>query len=145
MYTCKYFNISELVHPSLLAKYGEDKCWMFFDDRLLKYVDYLRDKYGPINVNYAGMTNCGARPMDTTTGASMSAHKIFRALDCHIMSIENKYTNKKDKALAYKEIRNELLKESEWSFINFEMTVSGEPISWLHIDTYNRKKREFTA
>ena len=146
MYKCKYFKISELVHPSLLKQFGETKCWMFFDDRLLRFIDWLREKYGPIIINGSGLTNCGARPLDSSTGAGFSAHKLWRAFDCHIVSIEKSCgSNKTKKASEYKKIRQEILKLSEWSFINFEKTVNGSDIWWLHCDTYNRANREFAA
>lgn len=145
MYKCKFFKITELVHPSILSKYGEDKCWTFFDDRLLKFIDWLREKYGSIVINSSSAKNCGARPMESTVGAGMSAHKLFRGFDCHIMSIEKKYLKKADKAKAYSSVRKEIMKEKEWDFLNFEITSSNEPITWLHVDTYNRKNREFNA
>ena len=146
MYKCKYFKISELVHPSLLKQFGETKCWMFFDERLLRFIDWLRQKYGAIIINGSGLTNCGARPLDSSTGAGFSAHKLWRAFDCHIVSIEKSCGSNKTKIAAeYKKIRQEILKLPEWSFINFEKTVNGSDIYWLHCDTYNRANREFAA
>lgn len=146
MYKCKYFKISELVNPALIKQYGEANCWMFFDDRLLKYADHIREKYGPVIVNGSGLTDCGARAIDSKTGASLSAHKLFRALDLHIVNIEKKCgSDKAKKAQEYKKVREEILKDPAWSFINFETTSNGQPIWWLHSDTYNRDKREFNA
>lgn len=146
MYKCKYFKISELVHPDLLKQHGESKCWMFFDERLLRFIDWVREKYGPIIINNSSLKDCGARAMDCSTGASLSAHKMWRAFDLHICSIENTYgTNKTTKANAYKKVREEILKYPEWYFVNFETTSGSSPIWWLHCDSYNRTAREFKA
>lgn len=144
-YRCKYFKISELVHPSLLAKFGESKCWMFFDDRMLRFIDWLREKYGPIVINNSTLKNCGARPIDSTTGASFSAHKLWRAFDCHIVSIEKQAKDKKEKAAMYKKVRAEILRNPDWDFVNFEKTSNGEDIWWLHCDSFGRTNREFNA
>ncbi len=146
MYKCKHFKISELVHPDLLKQHGEARCWMFFDERLLRFFDWAREQWGAIVINGSGLTDCGARKMDSATGAGMSAHKLWRAGDLHILSIEKKCgTDKKKKADEYKKIRTEILKQPEWSFICMETSTSGSPIWWLHVDTYNRPVREFSA
>lgn len=145
MYKCKYFKISELVHPKLLKQFGEAKCWTFFDDRMLRFIDWLREKYGPIIINNPSLQNCGARPIDSTTGAGFSAHKLWRAFDCHVVSVEKGAKNKKEKAMMYKKIRAEILQNPTWSFVNFEKTCNGEDIWWLHCDSYNRTNREFNA
>jgi hypothetical protein len=139
MYKCKYFKIKELVNPAFLKTTSEDVLWQLFDDRLLKCADKLRDKYGPILINGGGLTDCGLRTQDTKTGASFSAHKYGRALDLHIMSIENKGLSHEAKTQAYNEIRRTLaILCVEFDVLNFEQDVY-----WLHIDTYNRKDRNF--
>ena len=50
MYKCKFFSIRELVHPSFLGT-SEDILWRLFDDRLLKYADKIREKYGYSSIN----------------------------------------------------------------------------------------------
>ena len=154
MYKCKYYKIGELVHPNILKEVSEDILWMMFDDRLLKAADIIREAYGPIFVNDSKLQlfNCGLRELDTKTGAKYSAHKIGRALDLHILSIENKGLSKEDKIKVYNRIRGEILNidfpnldldrsleyEEYLGCLNFE-----KDISWLHIDTYNRPSREF--
>lgn len=138
MYKPKYFTIKELVNPALLKQFTETQLWMFFDPQLLKAADKLRELYGVIYVNYAGLTDAGARLQDSKTGVQYSAHKMFRALDLHIKSIEDKGLNKPDKTKAYNDVRQELLKMQEFNCLNFE-----DNISWLHCDTYNRAARTF--
>ena len=88
-YRCKYFKIEELVHPNLLKTIPEDILWSIFDDRLLRVADRYRENYGPIFINGRGLVDCGLREIDSKTGAKYSAHKFGRALDLHIISIEN--------------------------------------------------------
>lgn len=139
MYKCRYFQIKELVPPQLL-KYNESKLWLLFDERLLKAIDSIREKYGSIYINStsAGLTQCGFRLSDTKTGALFSQHKYGRAADLHIMSIESQKLSKTDKVKAYDNIRQELLSDFMFDSFNFE-----DGIHWLHIDLGNRPKRLF--
>lgn len=139
MYKCKHFSIEELVNPTLLRQIGVTVAWSVFDDRLLKCADLIRDKYGPCTVNTGSLIDCGLRSQSSTTGAKYSMHKIGRALDLHIVAIEKKYgADKVKKTLEYNKVRQELLKLPEFNVLNFETNIS-----WLHIDTGNRKKRTF--
>lgn len=133
-----YFKITELVNPKLLAEIGEETAWKLFDDRLLKAADEVRKKYGPCTVNGNGLTDCGLRDINSTTGAKFSAHKLGRALDLHIVSIEKKYTNKEEKTQAYNKIREQMMIDPKFDKLNFENNTS-----WLHVDTYNRNNRLF--
>lgn len=49
-YRPKHFDLTELVPPGILQKYGEQS-WWFFDDRLLRAADLLRESFGPMYVN----------------------------------------------------------------------------------------------
>ena len=138
MYRPKYYKISELVNPTLLKQIGEETAWKIFDDRILKAADEIRKKYGPCTVNGNGLTDCGLRDINSTTGAKYSAHKMGRALDIHIMDIEKKYTDKAEKIKAYNKVREALMLDSRFDKINFEHNIS-----WLHIDGYNRQSRLF--
>lgn len=152
MYKCKYFKIQELVNPTLLKQIGETIAWTIFDEELLKLADLLREKYGSITINANGLTDCGLRDPQSKTGAKYSMHKIGRALDGHIVSIEKaamKYTNaeerKKFKIKEYNKIRQELLKDPKFEKLSFENNSKEYPtgIPWLHFDTGNRKNRIF--
>lgn len=145
MYKCKYFKITELVHPDLLKSIGEEKCWFLLDDRLLRYADKLREKFGKITVNANGLTECGLRKIESDTGAIFSAHKYGRALDLHISTIEveaskikGSLERKNYKIKEYNKIREKLLSLSEYRVLNFEHNIS-----WLHIDVANRENRLF--
>lgn len=144
MYKAKHFAIKELVHPSFLGT-SPDILWKIFDERLLKMADKIREKYGACTVNASGLTDCGLRKMDTSTGAKFSAHKFGRALDLHIRSIElaaadikDANERKKFKIKQYNTVRENLMLSHEFDVLNFEHNIS-----WLHIDTFNRETRLF--
>jgi hypothetical protein len=140
MYRCKHYKIKELVNPEFLKKFSEDLLWTFFDDRLLKAADGIRDKFGSCFVNTAdgALKDCGARLQSSVTGSQWSPHKLFRALDIHIASIENKKPSKEAKIIEYNKIRSDLAANDKFDFLNFEANIA-----WLHIDTYNRGNRCF--
>jgi len=139
MYKCKHFVIKELVNPDLLKQIGEETAWKLFDDRLLKCADMIREKYGACTVNANGLVDCGLRDPQSKTGAKYSMHKIGRALDLHIRSIELQYAGKKDGKIAqYNRVREQLMMLSQFDVLSFEYNIS-----WLHIDTGNRKNRLF--
>lgn len=145
MYKCKYFSIKELVNPTLLKKIGEQVAWTTFDENLLKYADMIREKYGAITINANGLTDCGLRDPQSTTGAKYSMHKIGRALDGHIVSIEKEAGKIKDaeerkkyKIKEYNKVREALMVDHKFDKLNFETNIS-----WLHFDTGNRANRLF--
>lgn len=139
MYKCKYFSIKELVNPDLLKQIGETTAWKLFDERLLRYADVIREKYGACTVNANGLVDCGLRDPQSATGAKYSMHKIGRALDLHIRSIELKCAgNKPAKIDAYNKVRKQLIENPNFNGLNFENNIS-----WLHIDTGNRDNRLF--
>lgn len=145
MYKCKYFVIKELVNPTLLKKIGEKVAWTTLDPQLLMAADALREKYGAITINANGLTDCGLRDPQSATGAKFSMHKIGRALDGHIVSIERAAGNIKNneernafKIREYNKVRQELLRDPKFVELNFENNIS-----WLHFDTGNRDNRFF--
>lgn len=145
MYKCKYFSIKELVNPTLLKKIGEQVAWTTFDENLLKYADMIREKYGAITINANGLTDCGLRDPQSATGAKYSMHKIGRALDGHIVSIEKEAGKIKDaeerkkyKIKEYNKVREALMVDRKFDKLNFETNIN-----WLHFDTGNRANRLF--
>lgn len=145
MYKCKYFTIRELVNPELLKQIGENIAWTIFDENLLRSADLIREKYGPMTINTSGLNDCGLRDPQSNTGAKYSMHKIGRALDGHIVSIERaaaQFTNpderKKYKIREYNRVRTELMADPKFVELNFENNIN-----WLHFDTGNRAKRLF--
>ena len=145
MYKPKNFTLSELAHPDLIKQYG-DRLWLAFDPIILRFAQFIRDRYGPCTINNASAKDRGWRTMGSSVGADLSAHKLGRALDISINAITNRTAiGSKERAAEYAKVRAEVLKLPEWSMINFERNLSGKPITWLHCDTYNRPAREFDA
>lgn len=142
-YRCRYFVIKELVNPALLKKIGENIAWITFDERLLRMADAIRSKYGPCTINADGLTDCGLRDPQSPTGAKYSMHKIGRALDLHIRTIElaagkikDSTERKKFKIREYNKIREQLMVNHEFDCLSFEHNIG-----WLHVDTANRTNR----
>lgn len=99
IYKCKYFNIKELVSPVVYNAWGE-RAWMFFDENILKELDYVRETYGkPIIINNwangGNLKQCGLRSnMDDLVKSKktlyLSAHIRGTAFDLHC---KNGYNN----------------------------------------------------
>lgn len=84
----KYFDYKELVPPELFKR-GESYCIGLFVGGLLEGLDRLRGDLGfPIYVNYKGLTQCGYRLRNSSTGAANSPHKQGKALDLHTDTAE---------------------------------------------------------
>lgn len=93
-YTCKHFNISELVYPKLYLTTGNtEKLWVCFDVRLLVAIDAIKEFLTRVSgVNCPVVINnwktggtfrdSGLRDMDNkAVGAGLSQHKFGRAAD----------------------------------------------------------------
>ena len=147
-YRPQHFKIQELVNPKLLAEFGEERCWEFLDADLLFMADAIRDKYGAITVNSGTLVDCGLRDWrNPTTGSSTSAHCHGKALDLHIVAIEQKKQSLIEKCADYNKVRAELIADARFSRLCFEKTSKEYQygIPWLHIDINNRQYREFDA
>lgn len=85
MYRCKHFSIYELVYPEVYHSRG-DRCWELLDERALRMLDALRNRFGEIIVNdyqFGGnYKESGLRSFTTSTGAALSQHRFGRAFDC---------------------------------------------------------------
>lgn len=125
MYKCKHFRIEELVPPSVFKEYG-DRAWQFLDERALRTLDVLRDKFGKIIVNdwvFGGKNKYrGLRPIFCKIGAPYSQHRFGRAFDCIFKEAD------------IDEVRDYILEnKKEFRYINaIELQVS-----WLHFDVRN--------
>ena len=95
VYRCSYFNIKELVSPTVYNVWG-DKAWMFFTPAVLKDLDIIRDSWqSPIIINNwssgGSLKQCGLRsnldqiPKDKTKSNQLylSFHTMGRAVDLH--------------------------------------------------------------
>lgn len=130
MYKCRYFKIHELVPQELFEKHGE-KCWSLMDDRALKTLDALRERFGSLTVNsykwggnrkWSGLRTAGFYKSQSAYDKSRSQHKYGRAID---------FISKRHTA---KEMRDYVLDNlEEFPHIKF---LECE-ISWFHFDVRN--------
>ena len=86
IYKPKNFVLKELVSPEILKQFGE-KAWEFFDERLLRNLQFLRDNLGPIRVNngttfkYRGFDACEYRKN------GVSQHNHGRGVDYDVVGM----------------------------------------------------------
>ena len=127
IYKCKWFAIHELVPRHIFELRGE-KAWQLLDEKALRTLDALRERYGSIKVNdyYWGGERewSGLRTPGNLYYSQTSQHTFGRAFDCLF---------KKESA---GKIRNDILlnpNHETFKYINaIELNVS-----WLHFDTRN--------
>jgi len=127
-YKPKYFTIEELVSKETLDLYGEKKCWLMLDDRILKAFDMLRDKYGRIVVNNwatgGNRTESGLRVPGMKYYSPTSQHSFGRALDGILLNA--------DLATVQRDI---ITDRDTWSMITG--LERGKSVTWLHGDCRN--------
>lgn len=145
MYKCEHFGIKELVSPIVYMKWGE-KAWMFFDEDVLKELDFIREELGaPIVINNwaskGNLRQCGLRsnldeiPKTKTLKDQLylSAHTQSKAFDLH-----NGFgDHRKLYNLCYELIKKGKLKKFK-RLENFNNTLC-----WVHIDTFQSDSIEF--
>ncbi|AFN37522.1 hypothetical protein pp2_289 [Vibrio phage phi-pp2] len=137
MYKCKHFKIQELVTPQMHAAWGE-RCWSLFDDRLLRTLDALRERFGPCTINdwswggsfkYSGFRDENFYGSTQKYLDSRSQHKYGRAADCKFRN------NTAD------QVRKYILENPEEfpyvKFIECSPLANGTSMSWVHIDVRN--------
>lgn len=97
MYKPKHFTANELFPDVVLRKYPPRLYWGFFDDRALRFMDWLRDELGRpirVNINAQGIKNFqnrGFRPNTYKTSLYCSQHCFGRAFDFDVdgMTVED--------------------------------------------------------
>jgi hypothetical protein len=128
MYKCNHFSIQELVGPEVYKDRGA-KAWELLDNRLLKTIDQLRERFGECVINNwsfgGGYSESGLRTPASKHYRPYSQHTFGRAADCKF---------KVDVEI----IRQYILSNPDvFEFINFvELDTPG----WLHIDVRNTKR-----
>lgn len=130
-FKCKYFTIAELVPKDYYERFGE-RCWEIFDERALKTLDALREKFGPATINYYPYQSGGMQYRGLRTSAyygsgsknddSRSQHKYGRAFDITFKNI------------SAKDVRKYVIEhKDEFPFITF-LEID---ITWFHFDVRN--------
>jgi hypothetical protein len=127
-YKCKYFKIQELVDRVTYEKFGE-QAWMFFDVRLLKTLDGIREYFNsPIIVNNwhlgGNLDSRGFRRPDDKTGALYSQHRFGRAVDFTVTG------------RTAEEVRKIII-DNQNIFPFNEITAMELDVDWVHIDFRN--------
>lgn len=93
MFKPKNFTLKELVSPEIYAKYGE-KGWEFFDERLLRNIQWLREKLGKaIRVNHDHLRYCGFDAGEFRK-FGVSQHNMGRALDFEVVGMTSEEVRK---------------------------------------------------
>lgn len=140
MYQCKYFELWELIPPQTFNMYKGERAWQFLDERALRMLDKLREKFGPIIVNDYGFSPSyrekigrkgkpldkfsGYRPISCNVGGPDSQHRHGRAFDCDFLEIDTEAVRQYviDHPKEFKHIHG------------IELIVP-----WFHFDTRNYK------
>ena len=134
MYKCKHFALHELIPPHVYEERGQ-KGWELLDDRALRTLDALRDRFGVITVNnwhWGGERKwSGLRTAESPYFSPYSQHTFGRAFDCvfHETTAE--------------EVRQIILKDKT-AFT--DICALELDVSWVHFDCRNTSKiKVFTA
>jgi hypothetical protein len=126
LYKPKNFALKELVSPAILTKFGE-KAWEFFDERVLKNLQFIRDSLGPIKVNngttltYRGFDACEYRLN------GVSQHNHGRAIDFDVVG------------KTAKEVREWIVKNQDK--LPEPNCFLEDDVTWVHMDVrFSNKK-----
>jgi hypothetical protein len=89
---CKHFSIAELVAPEILAQLTEPAAWRLIPEKIQSNLDGLREAFGDvIRINSGVDIYSGVRPVNCTSGAPHSRHKLtvddVCAFDCHVLNL----------------------------------------------------------
>lgn len=127
VYKCKYFQIHELVPPSIYNSRGE-KAWELLNLSALIMIDRLRLRYGSITINNwfwnGNRLWSGLRIPNSPYYRSTSQHSFGRAFDLLFSDV------------TVDEVRQDILKSP--NHIDFKLINAVElNTTWLHIDCRN--------
>lgn len=126
-YRCNHFQLHELLPPDAYYDRGDDG-WQLLDERLLRAIDALRDRYGPMTINnwYWGGERewSGLRTPDSPYYSRYSQHSFGRAADILFSDVSVEHVRR--------EIRQSPDDPAHQLIGSLELNVS-----WLHIDVRN--------
>ena len=125
MYQPRYFNVQELVPPSIYED-RQEKAIELIDERALITLDCLRETFGTCTVNdwcFGGeYEQLGLRTPEAKEFSQTSQHSFGRAMDC-------KFEN-----IPADEVRSYILENRlRFPYITF----IEDSVSWLHFDVRN--------
>lgn len=134
----KYFKLKELVSEQVYRKYGE-MCWDFFDPRLIKTIDFLKEHYGwTITINnylWGGeFQQRGLRcNFDSIVKNKTMENELY--LSAHVRGQAVDFDVKGKSA---KDVRMILIKEQESLPFNIRLEMN---VNWVHLDVVDRDKK----
>lgn len=124
-----FFTVPELVSPEIYALCG-DKAIEMIDARLVRVINKLRHRYGPITINnysFGGrFKESGLRNLNTSTGAPRSAHKQGKGLDLKFSRLTP--------AEVWADMKKTMDAEG-WDDLIRRIEDPAVTKTWLHIDT----------
>jgi hypothetical protein len=145
MYKCKYFKPQELVSGIVYSKFGEDS-YMFFDEDVLKELDYIREAYGyPICINnwhmYGQYKESGLRSnVDSLVSSKknlyLSAHCLAKAFDL------KDFNNIKGNNKRLYNFVLDLMKQGKLKKFRRLENITSTP-TWVHIDCFQTKDNRY--
>ncbi len=123
----KNFWLHEFIPPDLYEM-SLNNSTLFIDDRLIRLVQFIRDRFSkPIRINDwmdgGGFVNSGFRPPLCDIGAHFSQHKFGRAADLKIDGVSPEEVRRDIKA------NYQLYKEK-----TALTTIEAKTPTWLHVD-----------
>ncbi len=132
-----YFKIEELVSKQVLLKYGEKRCWFFFDPRILELLLWVRVEINnPITINnwsFGGFfSQRGLR--ENTCSIVMSKNinnQIY--LSAHVLGMAFDFDVK---GMSAEQVRKWLKDNKENAPHSFRLE---EKVNWVHIDVMTDK------
>lgn len=127
MYTPRFFDVQELVPPSIYEDRGP-KAIELIDERVLITLDKLRETFGTCTVNDWSFTSdglytqSGLRTVESEEYSPTSQHTFGRAMDC------------KFKEVSAEEVRQRVIENQPlFPYITF----IEDDVSWFHFDVRN--------
>jgi len=138
-YRPENFQLYELYPKDIFEKgmsepNGEQKLWQMWDDRILYTIQHLRNRFGSMVCNtwyWGGNSQYrGWRPFDCPEGEKFSIHKAWKAVDL----ISKNFTAT--------DIRSQILADPFHEDFKY-ITCVEMNVSWLHVDTRNRDKKNY--
>jgi hypothetical protein len=137
MYRCKHFKPYELVDRETFRQFGYTS-YRFFDGRLLKLADWLREKLGSCTVNdwYWTKLDYEDKSVFKWSGLRVSKSPHFKPYSMHT---HGKAMDMKFRDHSADDVRQFI--NDHWGEIKFvtglESITLEEGVSWVHVDVRN--------
>jgi len=129
----KYFGIKELVSEQVYKKYGEAKCWAFFDTQLLETLLVIRrDILGiPLTINnWASKGSFGQRGLRANKDP-MVVDKKGLYLSAHVLGSGVDFSSSK---MSAKDIRKKIKEKQDLLPYPIRLEDDESAPTWVHID-----------